>query len=107
MDLGELVPAGIYGCWRVVCTTQPDANGWRTETSGPYLTRDGAIAGAATSRSEIDASRGGRLESPWHQTNLASSQLLALDPLGEGEIAWENTWGEMVTVRRSTLVVAG
>jgi hypothetical protein len=107
MDLGELVPPGNYECWRVVCTVQPNVYGWQTETSPPFITRGGAIAGAGSYRSKIDDSRGKAMSSPWHQTNMASSQNI-LYPDGEpeeGEITWENTWGETVAVKRGSLII--
>ncbi len=103
MDLGETLPPGAYTCWRVVCTIVPNVNGWQTETSHPYVTRGGAIAGAADYRARIDDSRGRAMSSPWHQSNMASSVNIGEEETGD--IAWENTWGETVEVKRSTIIV--
>lgn len=107
MDLAELLPAGVYTCWRVVSTTHPNAGPWVIENSPPFTTRDGAISGAVDVQRKIDDSRGGVTASTWRQTNIASSENI-LVPDGEpalGDIVWENTWGETVAVKRSRLVV--
>ena len=108
LTLAELLPAGSYECWRVVSLTHPNAGPWVTETSAPFVTRDGAIRGAAAVQRQIDDSRGGRMASPWRQTNIASSENIMVggEP-GVGDIVWENTWGETVSVKRSMLVIQG
>ena len=108
MELAELLPPGVYTCWRVTTTTRPNALGsWQTESSPPYTTRGGAISGAVDAQRRVDESHGMAMASPWRQTNIASSENILI-PDGEpdtGDITWENTWGETVAVKRSRLIV--
>ena len=106
LTLAELLPAGSYECWRVVSLTHPNAGPWVSDTSQPFVTRDGAVKGAAAIRRQIDDSRGGAMASPWRQVNIASSENITVDgEPGVGDIVWENTWGETVSVKRSMLVI--
>lgn len=105
ITLAELLPAGSYECWRVVTLTHPNAGPWVSETSQPYATREGAIKAAINTQKKLDGLRSAG--STWRQTNIASSENI-LYPDGEpspGDIVWENTWGETVSVKRSRLVI--